>query len=573
MVTQSINHEFWKKFREDERYQPIVDCLKRNYEKSSKRRTIGYGEFTSFWKTGLRTDSDGAYFEREQYYHALLFLALIYPEEETYLEELQELIWSICNDFTWERAAHMDHIKDVAFQEIGLGGSAMAAKLAETSHWLGDRLDEMIKQRIHCEIQRRYLIPFPKREWWWETKPSNWAATCIGCLGIAFMLEFPEEYRELKPRLDAGMENYLRSFSQEGVCLEGVGYWTVFGNFLHYAKCLQEFTQGKEDYFRRERIHDIARFLNVAYLKRTYSVSFSDSYPETKCPICVGHLVHACFPDVNLLPVECHGFSAEKLDEHLKWWEIFEQIMLYFNPDYLEEKVKEKEEDFSFYAPDAGWFICKKEGYALAAKAGHNDEPHNHNDVGSFHLVTENGQQLADIGPSLYTIHNFDPQYRYQVFGNGSQGHSVPIIDGVAQAWGENYHGEIEQIEDGAKIRFESAYPLQELSVLERSILCKEESVTIRDSFLFEEGSHSVTERFVTGYHPTVEGDVVIFGDVELCMNNEKCHLLIQEFEHIDNSNVVGKKSKVYAVDFTFETEKRAEFELEIRLLRTGKDS
>lgn len=570
MATKTIDHEFWKKFREDDRYQPIVDCLKRNYEKSSKRRTIGYREFTSFWATGLRTDSDGAYFEREQYYHALLFLALIYPEEENYLEELQELIWSICNEFTWERAAHMDHIKDVAFQEIGLGGSAMAAKLAETSHWLGDRLDEMIKQRIHCEIQRRYLIPFPKREWWWESKPSNWAATCIGCLGIAFMLEFPEEYRELKPRLDAGMENYLRSFSQEGICLEGVGYWTVFGNFLHYAKCLQEFSQGNDDYFTRERIHDIARFLNVAYLKKTYSVSFSDSYPETKCPICVGHLVHECFPDVNLLPLECHGFSAEKLDEHLKWWEITELMMLYFNPDFL-DKAKGNEEELELYAPDAGWFVCKKKAYALATKAGHNDEPHNHNDVGSFHLVTGNGQQLADIGPSLYTISNFDPKYRYQVFGNGSLGHSVPVIDGAAQAWGEKYCGEIEQIEDGVKIRFASAYPLKELKGLERWVKCREESVTIRDCFVFEEGNHSVTERFVTGYLPGIKGDTVVFGDVELKVSGGTFCPVVQEFDHIDNSNVVGKKSKVYAVDFKFDAGETAEFEIEIKVLGDGK--
>ena len=37
--------------------------------------------------------------------------------------------------------------------------------------------------------------------------------------------------------------------------------------------------------------------------------------------------------------------------------------------------------------PDAQWSICRsRHGAGMAAKGGHNGEPHNHNDVGSFFI-------------------------------------------------------------------------------------------------------------------------------------------------------------------------------------------
>jgi catalase len=52
---------------------------------------------------------------------------------------------------------------------------------------------------------------------------------------------------------------------------------------------------------------------------------------------------------------------------------------------------------------NAQWYMgSSKNGIGLAAKAGHNGEPHNHNDVGSFHIFKNGKMTLADIGCGEY---------------------------------------------------------------------------------------------------------------------------------------------------------------------------
>ncbi len=74
-------------------------------------------------------------------------------------------------------------------------------------------------------------------------------------------------------------------------------------------------------------------------------------------------------------------------------------------------------------------------GLFLAAKAGHNDESHNHNDVGSF-IVAYNGRPLLiDPGAGLYTRQTFGPD-RYQIWTMQSSWHNTPAPAGHAQAAG-----------------------------------------------------------------------------------------------------------------------------------------
>jgi hypothetical protein len=87
------------------------------------------------------------------------------------------------------------------------------------------------------------------------------------------------------------------------------------------------------------------------------------------------------------------------------------------------------------YLPDAQWYMVRKPNYSFAAKGGHNEEGHNHNDVGNFVLATDNGQMIADMGAMEYTAKCFSSE-RYTLLQNSSRGHSVPIIDGKEQGSG-----------------------------------------------------------------------------------------------------------------------------------------
>jgi hypothetical protein len=95
------------------------------------------------------------------------------------------------------------------------------------------------------------------------------------------------------------------------------------------------------------------------------------------------------------------------------------------------------------YLPDTGLLVARQypgsaNGFFLAAKAGHNDESHNHNDVGTFIVAVDGRPVLIDVGVGEYTRATFGPD-RYSIWTMRSDYHNLPGIDGAEQAPGRDY--------------------------------------------------------------------------------------------------------------------------------------
>ena len=103
--------------------------------------------------------------------------------------------------------------------------------------------------------------------------------------------------------------------------------------------------------------------------------------------------------------------------------------------------------------------------WELAVKGGHNGEPHNHNDCGSF-LLNLDGERLAiELGAPEYTADTFGPK-RYSLLATRSSGHSVPIVNGFEQAAGLEFDAKLMAVEAGSsEVRLQldltRAYPVQ----------------------------------------------------------------------------------------------------------------
>ena len=78
------------------------------------------------------------------------------------------------------------------------------------------------------------------------------------------------------------------------------------------------------------------------------------------------------------------------------------------------------------------------EGLFLAAKAGHNGESHNHNDVGNFIVYADGNPVLIDLGTEEYTAKTFSPR-RFELWYLQSQYHNCPTVRGVLQHDGLAY--------------------------------------------------------------------------------------------------------------------------------------
>ncbi|MCU0503657.1 MAG: heparinase II/III-family protein, partial [Anaerolineae bacterium] len=153
--------------------------------------------------------------------------------------------------------------------------------------------------------------------------------------------------------------------------------------------------------------------------------------------------------------------------------------------------------------------------YAVAIKAGHNEENHNQNDIGSFVLHVAGENLLTDPGRGLYSRHYFGPNRYDNIFAN-SYGHSVPRVGGELQAPGRAHRGQLTEVKaeieaeveaKSATVEFAQAYTVERLARATRTLAVESKGVVIlTDIFEFTDRGELVEEAFVTW------GEVVAHG-------------------------------------------------------------
>lgn len=161
---------------------------------------------------------------------------------------------------------------------------------------------------------------------------------------------------------------------------------------------------------------------------------------------------------------------------------------------------------------NAGIYISRhvdgRGAIAVSAKGGHNEEPHNHNDLGSFIFYADGIAYLVDPGAGIYTKQYFGEE-RYEQLHTGSHGHSVPIVDGEVQQVGKEacaqiIHARLGEDTDEFALDLTAAYSSRNLSKLHRFFRFEKQarSLQLTDTFEFEHQPGAVTERFVTFQKP-----------------------------------------------------------------------
>lgn len=514
LLKRAHDKDFWVEVREKEcfaRYrQELFSLWDRHCQNELPMLT--YSDFKLFWTTGDRKTYEGKYFSRRLALDCSALLSLIYPEEEKYLKKLMDVIYVICDEYTWCLPAHQKKLEENNNSKIDLFASETGFALSEVCTMLGDRLDPLIKNRIRAEIERRIISSYVGKEPydWWETSGSNWNAVCTGSVACTVMLMFPELFDSQKPRFDRALEHYLDGFADDGICIEGCGYWHYgFGFFVVYADMVREFTGGRTDYFAREKVRSVSTFIQKMFLSGNASVSFADGGRSLSYHLGLVHYLKKEYPDdITVFSPElsynydgCGRFCLQL--RSLIWFE---------EKYYIDHDVST---DTALLAPDSQWFIKTCANYGFAAKGGHNNELHNHNDVGSFILAKDGRQVLCDLGAGVYTRQYFSKE-RYDILECSSRGHSVPIIDGKYQLFGGQYASKDVSCSDGVfSADISGAYALDELRSLKRSFSFTDSTVTLTDEFEYC-GDGIITERFVTLQKPTVtsEGEVAVDGAV-----------------------------------------------------------
>jgi hypothetical protein len=369
---------------------------------------------------------------------------------------------------------------------------------------LGDRLPQEIRDRVRKEVERRIFEPYltHAREFWWDSGRNNWTGVCAGAVGQAFLLLEPDIARQAQA-LEIAVDQLDRfieiAFEPDGGCLEGIGYWN-YGLF-HYvclAEMLRSRTGGEIDLLANPKSKAIAAYpLAVVIAKDTYA-SFSDAHENASVrPFLAARLAERTGA-AGLLALagdEPGGRLPEALRD-LCWWDGKRPEMPPLDDAFL---------------PDSGVvrLVDSTGGHTvvLAAKAGHNEEPHNHNDIGSFIVAVDGTVYLCDPGSGLYNAAYFSAKRYDNVFAN-SFGHSVPRIGGNLQLPGKKHCGVMEKTgEKSVAIAFEKAYDVPSLIQASRQFEMKDGKVVLQDAFVFNGKPLEVEEAFMTWHNVETNGN------------------------------------------------------------------
>ena len=443
-------------------------------------------------------------------------LSLIYPENEEYYNNLLNSVWAYLDDYTWAPLGHYtEHYygktpKDFDFGLIDIFAGSAAFALAEIKSLFRDRFPRLLIDRITYELRRRTIEPYLSRKYFWEKHDNNWTAVCAGSVGAVLMYEDPALFFECQERLHSAMECYLASYEDDGMCVEGVGYWSFgFGFFASYAMLERELTGGAVDWFARPKVKEISKFIGKMFLQKNVMATYSDAGIDSKYSVGLPHMLrHIYGDDLAKLPME-HAIVVED-NTHFNF---ALRSFIYYDP---KNNAEEMNDEVTYSVENSCYLTKRTSAYGFTVKGGNNGESHNHVDVGSFILARNNKQIICDIGAGPY-VTGYHTEQRYTFFNPSPASHNIPIINGVSEdsIARDDVYVNYDWEKQRASLEISNAYGVDFVKKVDRVFDFTKNSIKLTDKFTLE-CEPQITEHFVSLIAPKIVDEKVMIDDVAL---------------------------------------------------------
>ncbi|WP_187273954.1 heparinase II/III family protein [Paenibacillus sp. N3.4] len=470
---------------------------------------------------------------------ASLVLAECMEGDGRFIDQIMNGIWTICEETSWVIPPHMviskissnDCIPNISDQYIDLCAGETASLMATTHYLLQKPLDAVspnICGRIRMEMKRRIFDPYLERnDLWWmglETnrKMNNWNPWInSNCLSAFLLLERSDErrYRGIE-KVMRTLDRYISDCSTDGGCDEGPVYWDRAGGALFDClELLYEASQGKMNLYNEPLIKEIGRFLYRVHIDGTNFVNFADSSAQFEIAADIVYRYGSRIGDRQLVRLASSAYQTNK-PPLSRWLTLHRMIPSFF----VDEKMKEMGETPPFvrdvWMNSIEVMTAREQegssrGMYLAVKGGHNDESHNHNDIGHFLVYSDGSPFLIDIGVETYTAKTFSPE-RYDIWTMQSTYHNVPMVNGVQQKAGIAYkasevkyqvHHEQAQISMNLACAYPEAAGIVSWKRTYSLYRNKEAFIEIVDDFKFLQATDDIKIHMMTPCMPQIESN------------------------------------------------------------------
>ncbi|MDQ2811440.1 MAG: heparinase II/III-family protein [Actinomycetota bacterium] len=417
--------------------------------------------YARFFTDGDRQAYEKPYFARRSRLGAAVLTAALAGPTSERLRDVTDGIWLLCEETSWcvpaaELVARQDgaRLPDPARPVVDLFAAETAALLAYTDLLAGDLIEPILRRRLRDEVRARVLDPYRDSDrWWWlglrKKDLNNWTPWIHANLLTASLLldDRPADVAVTTERAVGALDRYLAAVPDDGGCDEGITYWWRAGGSLF--ECLETLACAcGEDYgvFAISKIRAIARYPVIVHIAGPWHVNFADGSPAPHGA--APHLLYRFGRRIGDREVAQHA-RALRGDQAAADLiagangSIARVLSAMFDSSWGDEPPRAFPMPAQAWLPVTGVLTARSQagraaGLFLAAKAGHNGESHNHNDVGSFVVALDGRPLLIDVGVGVYTRQTFGPE-RYEIWTMQSSWHNVPEVDGIPQAPGRQY--------------------------------------------------------------------------------------------------------------------------------------
>jgi len=481
-------------------------------------------DYMRFVRDGDRSVYEGIYFARRSAVFDLL-LGEWAQRGGRFTEKLAEGVWHILEETTWVVPAHMKDSTGPYALTPEYGGDVRTVDLfsAATAALLGfvccyarkelDAVSPAICERIEYETNRRVLKPFLERDHRWAGldggKVNNWnpwiVSNVLACM--AFCVRGDTLREAILGKALRVLDCFADSYHPDGGCDEGPVYWTAAGaSFFDALEIIYDLTGGKIDVFSEPLVRNMGEYILHVHIAGDCFIPFADA----RTHLGLEYAMVARFGRrTGSQSLEQFGRSAYRWGEAPRPGANHPYRSVANLLD-IPEPAEPPLEAASVWL-DGIQVMAQQQpkGLYLAAKAGHNGENHNHNDVGNF-VVYANGEPLViDAGVETYCRQTFDGAKRYELWTMRSSYHNLPDINGFEQHQGAQYAAEAVAYDESARslsMELRGAYPPEAgIESYTRTVRMKDDCVEIKDRLVLH-GSGEVVFNILQKDQPGAAG-------------------------------------------------------------------
>lgn len=458
-------------------------------------------KYNLYFENGNRILFENDYFDRRRLLN-LRILAECFENRGRFLPAIEQSLRSILDEPIWTLPAHIPAAPpegtppaESGEQTVALFSAETAAQLSLAAYILQSVLPQELYDEIQTALNNRIFRPYTTHFYRWMgqegEKLMNWTTWISQNILIAIAYAdpgFPSD--EIIAKAVRSLDIYYTYYGEDGCCDEGPQYYRHAGLSLSTAMyLLSKLNPAFTAIYKEDKYRNIAHFILNMHIDGDYYFNFADA--STKAGHCSAReflfgkqidskpLMHFAAEDVRKNPLAFSNID-DVIGINLFYCLIeieFEQEILEFSCS-AEEAAKAQDVDY----PSCGVFIRRRGSYQFAAKAGHNNDAHNHNDVGSFTLYKEGRPFLIDVGVETYQRKTFSEQ-RYTIWTMQSAYHNLPTFGDVMEAPGAEFKAtELDVQNNRIRMNIAGAFPpIDGLSYYNRVFTVSKEKILVED--------------------------------------------------------------------------------------------